>query len=56
VLNWDPASRESISDNVFRKRGMQMPHTIHLAHSLAVVLGLLAHTDMQAFFRGRSLK
>ncbi|RKF36580.1 LysR family transcriptional regulator [Paraburkholderia fungorum] len=50
VLNWDPASRESISDNLFRKRGMKVPHTIHLAHSLSVVLGLLARTDMVSIF------
>jgi DNA-binding transcriptional LysR family regulator len=29
---------------------MRVPHTIHLAHSLAVVLGLLAHTDMLSIF------
>ena len=50
VLNWDPASRESIADNLFRQRGMKVPHTIHLAHSLAIVLGLLAHTDMLSIF------
>ncbi|QCP51451.1 LysR family transcriptional regulator [Trinickia violacea] len=50
VLNWDPASRESISENVFLRRGMKVPRTIHLAHSLAIVLGLIAHTDMLSIF------
>ncbi|OLL32584.1 LysR family transcriptional regulator [Burkholderia sp. SRS-W-2-2016] len=50
VLNYDPASRESIADNLFRQRGMRVPHTILLAHSLAIVLGLLAHTDMLSIF------
>lgn len=46
VLNWDPASRESMADNLFRRRGMKVPHTIHLAHSFAILTSLLAHTDM----------
>ncbi|MDE1184542.1 LysR substrate-binding domain-containing protein [Paraburkholderia sp.] len=50
VLNWDPASRDSIADNLFGKRGMPVPRTIHLAHSLAVVLGLLAQSDMLSIF------
>src|SRR6201996_14002 len=50
VLNWAPASRESMADNLFRKRGMKVPHTIHLAHSFAIVFGLLAHTDMLSIF------
>ncbi|MEX3638176.1 LysR substrate-binding domain-containing protein [Paraburkholderia sp. BR14320] len=50
ILNWDPASRESMSNNLFVKRGMRVPQTIVLAHSLAIVLGLLAHTDMVSIF------
>jgi len=50
VLNWDPASRESMADNLFRKRGMRVPHTIHLAHSFAIVLGLLQQTDLLSIF------
>jgi DNA-binding transcriptional LysR family regulator len=50
ILNWDPASRESMSNNLFVKRGMRVPRTIVLAHSLAIVLGLLAHTDMVSIF------
>ncbi|MBB5424245.1 molybdate transport repressor ModE-like protein [Paraburkholderia sp. JPY158] len=50
ILNWDPASRESMSNNLFVKRGMRVPQTIVLAHSLSIVLGLLAHTDMVSIF------
>jgi molybdate transport repressor ModE-like protein len=50
VLNWDPASRESMADNLFRKRGMKVPHTIHLAHSFAIVFGLLQQTDFLSIF------
>ncbi|WP_233829265.1 LysR family transcriptional regulator [Paraburkholderia sp. ZP32-5] len=50
ILNWDAASRESMADKLFRRRGMRVPHTILLAHSLAVVLGLLARTDMLSIF------
>ena len=50
VLNWDPASRESMADNLFRKRGMKVPHTIHLAHSFAIVFGLLQRTDFLSIF------
>ena len=46
VLNWDPASRESMADNLFLRRGMRVPRTIHLAHSFAILTGLIAHTDM----------
>lgn len=50
VLNWDPASRESIADSLFRRRGMKVPHTIHLAHSFTIVLGLITQTDMLSIF------
>ncbi|NML34833.1 LysR substrate-binding domain-containing protein [Paraburkholderia antibiotica] len=50
ALNWDTASRESMADNLFRRRGMRVPRTILLAHSLSIVLGLLAQTDMLSIF------
>jgi LysR family transcriptional regulator of abg operon len=50
VLNWDAASGDPIADSLFRQRGMQVPRTILLAHSLAIVLGLLAQTDMLSVF------
>ena len=39
-----------MADNLFRKRGMRVPHTIHLAHSFAIVLGLLQQTDFLSIF------
>jgi LysR family transcriptional regulator, regulator of abg operon len=50
VLNWDAASRESIADNLFLRRGMKVPRTIVLAHSFAIALGLIARTDMLSIF------
>lgn len=50
LLNWDPGSADEIAHNLFTRRGVPIPRTIHLAHSLAIVLGLLPQTDMLSPF------
>lgn len=50
LLNWDPASKEMIADTVFHRHGLPLPRTVHLAHSWAVAMGLLMHTDIVSIF------
>ncbi len=50
LLNWDPASKEMIADDVFRRHGLPLPRTVHLAHSFIVAMGLIMHTDMASIF------
>lgn len=50
LLNWDPASRESIENSVFGRHGMAVPRVIHLSHSLVIAIGLIANTDMLSIF------
>ncbi len=50
LLNWDPASKEMIADTVFHRHGLPLPQKAHLAHSWAVAMGLLMHTDMVSIF------
>ncbi|SMG11932.1 LysR substrate-binding domain-containing protein [Paraburkholderia susongensis] len=46
LLTWDPAGEAPMLETLFRKHGVQVPETIHLAHSVSVGLGLLTQTDM----------
>jgi len=50
LLNWDPASKEMIADDVFRRHGLPMPRNVHLAHSFVVAMGLIMNTDMVSIF------
>lgn len=50
LLNWDPASKEMIADDVFRRHGLPMPRKVHLAHSFIVAMGLIMNTDMVSIF------
>jgi LysR family transcriptional regulator, regulator of abg operon len=50
LLNWDPASKEMITDDVFRRHGLPLPRTVHLAHSFVVAMGLIMNTDMASIF------
>lgn len=50
LLTWDPAGQASLLETLFRKHGMRVPQTIHLAHSVSVGLGLLTQTDMLAVY------
>lgn len=50
LLNWDPASKEMVTDDIFRRHGLALPRTVHLAHSLVVVMGLIMNTDMASIF------
>jgi DNA-binding transcriptional LysR family regulator len=50
LLNWDPASKEMVTDDVFRRHGLPLPRTVHLAHSFVVAMGLIMHTDMASIF------
>jgi LysR family transcriptional regulator, regulator of abg operon len=50
LLNWDPASKEMVTDDVFRRHGLPLPHTVHLAHSFIVAMGLIMNTDMVSIF------
>lgn len=50
LLNWDPASKEMVTDDVFRRHGLPLPRTVHLAHSFVVAMGLIMNTDMVSIF------
>ncbi|WP_321813458.1 MULTISPECIES: LysR substrate-binding domain-containing protein [unclassified Paraburkholderia] len=50
LLNWDPASKEMVTDDVFRRHGLPLPRTVHLAHSFIVAMGLIMNTDMVSIF------
>jgi len=50
LLNWDPASKEMITDDIFRRHGLPLPRTVHLAHSFVVAMGLIMNTDMASIF------
>lgn len=50
LLNWDPASKEMVTDDVFRRHGLPLPRTVHLAHSFVVAMGLIMNTDMASIF------
>lgn len=49
-LNRDPASKEMIADDVFRRHGLPPPQTVHLVHSFVVAMGLIMNTDMASIF------
>ena len=50
LLNWDPASKEMVADDVFLRHGLPMPRSVHLAHSFVVAMGLIMNTDMVSIF------
>lgn len=50
LLNWDPASKEMVADDVFLRHGLPMPKSVHLAHSFVVAMGLIMNTDMVSIF------
>jgi LysR family transcriptional regulator, regulator of abg operon len=50
LLNWDPASKEMVTDDVFRRHGLPLPRNVHLAHSFIVAMGLIMNTDMVSIF------
>ena len=50
LLNWDPASKEMVADDVFLRHGLPMPKSVHLAHSFVVAMGLIMNTDMVSTF------
>lgn len=50
LLNWDPGSKDMIADDVFRRHGLPLPQTVHLAHSFIVAMGLIMNTDMVSIF------
>lgn len=50
LLNWDPASKEMIADDAFRRHGLPLPQNVHLAHSFVVAMGLIMNTDMVSIF------
>ncbi|CAD6527486.1 HTH-type transcriptional regulator TsaR [Paraburkholderia hiiakae] len=50
LLNWDPASKEMVADDVFLRHGLPMPKSMHLAHSFVVAMGLIMNTDMVSIF------
>jgi len=50
LLNWDPASKDMIADDVFLRHGLPMPNNVHLAHSFVVAMGLIMNTDMVSIF------
>ncbi|WP_028218767.1 LysR substrate-binding domain-containing protein [Paraburkholderia oxyphila] len=50
LLNWDPASKEMVTDDIFRRHGLPLPRTVHLAHSFVVAMGLIMNTDMASIF------
>ncbi|MGN6667817.1 MAG: LysR substrate-binding domain-containing protein [Trinickia sp.] len=50
LLNWDPASKEMVTDDIFRRHGLPLPRAVHLAHSFVVAIGLIMNTDMASIF------
>lgn len=50
LLNWDPASKEMVTDDIFRRHDLPLPRTVHLAHSFVVAMGLIMNTDMASIF------
>lgn len=50
LLNWDPASKEMVTDDIFRRHGLPLPRAVHLAHSFVVAIGLIMSTDMASIF------
>lgn len=50
LLNWDPASKEMVTDDIFRRHGLPLPRSVHLAHSFVVAIGLIMSTDMASIF------